>query len=112
MRRLLVGAAVASAAALVSAESRPFRPITEAILKSPSQNDWIAWRGTPRSEGYSPLTQINRGNVSQLRLAWAWTMEPGIQQTTPLAYDGVVYLPNPGGMLQALDGETGDLIWV
>lgn len=110
-RRSFLFAVVAAATVLVTAQSRPFRPVTDATLKNPSPGDWIAWRGTPRSEGYSPLTQINRANVSQLRLAWAWTMEPGVQQATPLAYDGVVYLPNAGGTLQALDGETGDLIW-
>ena len=111
MRRLFLAATIAAATAIGSAQSRPFRPVTDAILKSPGPNDWIAWRGTPRSEGYSPLTQINRGNVSQLRLVWAWTMEPGVQQATPLVYDGVMYLPNAGGTLQALDGETGDLLW-
>jgi alcohol dehydrogenase (cytochrome c) len=111
MRRALIAAAVAAATTLAAAQSRPFRPVTDATLKSPSPSDWIAWRGTPRSEGYSPLSQIARGNVAQLRLVWAWGMEPGVQQTTPLVYDGVMYLPNPGGIVQALDAETGDLLW-
>ena len=111
MRRVIAVAVIFAATALASAQSRTFKPVTDDVLKSPSPNDWIAWRGTPRSEGYSPLSQITKGNVSQLRLAWAWTMEPGIQQTTPLVYDGVMYLPNPGGILQALDAETGDLLW-
>src|SRR5262245_66354290 len=37
--------------------------------------------------------------------------DPGAQQPTPLVYDGVMYLPNPRGVIQALDGATGDLIW-
>ncbi|MEQ1897227.1 MAG: PQQ-binding-like beta-propeller repeat protein [Vicinamibacterales bacterium] len=111
MRAALIPAAVALAGVLASSEPRPFRPVTDATLKSPSPNDWIAWRGTSRSDGYSPLTQITRANVAQLQPVWAWTMEPGTQQATPLVYDGVMYLPNPGGILQALDAGTGDLLW-
>lgn len=107
------GIAVLSALAAASAsqQARIFRPVTDATLRAPSPNDWIAWRGTPKSEGYSPLTQINRDNVAQLSLAWAWTMEPGTQQSTPLVHDGVMYLPNAGGTLQSLDAATGDLLW-
>src|SRR5688500_18068991 len=111
MRRAIAVLAVLAATAIVSAQAPQFRPVTDATLKSPSPNDWVAWRGTPKSEGYSALSQINKSNVSELQLAWAWTMEPGIQQTTPLVYDGVMYLPSPGGILQALNAETGDFLW-
>ncbi len=94
-----------------SQQARPFRPVNDATLRAPAPDDWIAWRGTPRSEGYSPLSQITRDNVGRLALAWSWVMEPGTQQATPLVHDGVMYLPNPGGTLQALDGATGDLLW-
>ena len=63
------------------------------------------------SLGYSPLAQINRQNVGQLQLAWAWAMEPGSQETTPLVYQGAMYLANPGGVVQALDAASGDLLW-
>src|SRR5207249_5003915 len=55
---------------------------------------------------------INRRNVQQLQLAWSWAMEDtGAQEATPLVYNGVMYLPNPAGVIQALDGGTGDLLW-
>src|SRR5687768_9818849 len=101
--------AVASTLVAVSvAQSRTFRPVTDAVLTNPSPNDWLAWRGTTRSQGYSPLKQINRDNVGRLQMAWAWAMEQGPVQVAPLAYDGVVYLGNPGGTVHALDGATGD----
>ena len=87
------------------------RPITDATLRNPSASDWLSWRGTGASQGYSPLTQINRSNVSQLQLAWSWQMESGSQQATPLVYDGVMYLPSPSGIVQALNAATGDLRW-
>src|SRR5687767_13203207 len=38
-------------------------------------------------------------------------MQEGNQQTTPLVYDGVMYLANPGSTVQALNAATGDLLW-
>lgn len=98
-------------ASLGSQQARPFRPLTDAAVAAPSPNDWTSWRGTSRSQGYSPLSQVTRDNVGQLALAWSWAMEPGTQQATPLVYAGVMYLPNPGGTLQALDAASGDLLW-
>ena len=62
--------------------------------------------------GYSPLDQINRSNVGQLKLAWMRAMDSGPQEIRPLVYDGVMYIAHPGGdHIQALDATTGDLIW-
>jgi alcohol dehydrogenase (cytochrome c) len=88
-----------------------FRPVTDAMLQNPSASDWLHWRRTYDGAGYSPLDQINRQNVGQLQLAWSWAMQPGNQQTTPLVYDGVMYLANPGNTVQALNAATGDLLW-
>ena len=94
-----------------AAQERPFRPVTDQMLANPDPADWLAWRGTTRSQGYSALDQVNRGNVKQLQLAWSWVMEPGTQESAPLVHDGVMYLGHPGAVVQALDGATGDLIW-
>lgn len=37
--------------------------------------------------------------------------DTGAQEATPLVYNGVMFLPNPRGVIQALDAATGDLIW-
>ena len=60
---------------------------------------------------YSPLTQIDRANVGTLQLIWARAMEPGINQSAPLVHDGVMFVPNPFDVIQALDASNGDLIW-
>src|SRR5215475_5663684 len=96
----------------LTAQVPNFKPVTEAMLRNPAPGDWLNWRRTDNAWGYSPLDQINRRNVQQLQLAWSWAMEnTGAQEATPLVYNGVMYLPNPGGVIQALDGATGDLIW-
>ena len=82
------------------------------MLRNPAPGDWLNWRRTDNAWGYSPLDQINRQNVTQLQLAWSWAMDDtGANEATPLVYDGIMYLPNPRGVIQALDAATGDLIW-
>lgn len=96
----------------VHAQVRDYRPVSEATLRNPAAGDWLHWRRTDSAWGYSPLDQINRQNASQLQLAWSWAMDDtGAQEAAPLVHDGVMYLPSPRGVVQALDGATGDLIW-
>ncbi len=90
---------------------RTFRPVTDAMLEKPDPGEWINWRRTYDGTGYSPLKQINRNNVGQLRLAWSWGMPPGAHQPTPLVHDGVMFLPTPGGGAQAIDATNGDFLW-
>jgi alcohol dehydrogenase (cytochrome c) len=86
-------------------------PVTDAMLANPPQQDWLMWRRTLDSWGYSPLNQINTENVPQLQLVWTRGLEPGPQEGTPLVHDGVLYFPNPRDIIQAVDATTGDLIW-
>lgn len=96
----------------LAAQVKDFRAVTEAMLRNPAPGDWLNWRRTDNAWGYSPLDQINRQNVARLQLAWSWAMDnTGAQEATPLVHDGVMYLPNPRGVIQALDAATGDLLW-
>ena len=94
-----------------SGEIEEFVPITDRMLRDPDPGDWLMYRRTYDGWGYSPLDQINRTNVQQLRLAWVWAMEEGTNQPTPLVHNGVMFLANPGNVIQAVDGRTGTLIW-
>src|SRR5688500_5279142 len=47
-----------------------FAPVTDAMLESPDDGDWLMWRRTLNGWGYSPFSDINRGNVGALKLAW------------------------------------------
>ena len=88
-----------------------FVPVTDAMLENPAPSDWLMWRRTQNGWGYSPLDDINRNNVGELRLVWSRALTEGRQQGTPLAYDGVLYMPNPNDVIQAIDAVTGDLLW-
>ena len=87
------------------------RPVTDRELLEPDPADWLMWRRTLNSWGYSPLKQIDKSNAGQLQLVWTRGMGPGVQEATPLVRDGVMYLPNPSDYIQALDAATGDLRW-
>jgi alcohol dehydrogenase (cytochrome c) len=64
------------------------------------------------ASSYSPLRQVTAANASKLQLAWIWPMrDGGTNQPSPLAYRGTVYLNNTGGVVQAIDGRDGSLIW-
>lgn len=87
-------------------------PVTDEMLLNPPDGDWLMWRRTYNGWGYSPLDQINKDNVKDLQLAWAWGMTPGGRtQETPLVHDGIIYIQNSTHLIQALDGATGELIW-
>ena len=95
----------------VTAQKTGFVPVTDAILRDPAAGDWLRWRRDNAGTGYSPLTQIDKHNVRNLRLAWMWAMQPGMQEAEPIVYNGVMYLPHTSGVIQALDAKTGALIW-
>ena len=86
-------------------------PIDEDELNSPKDEDWTSWRRTPLSHGFSPLKQINAGNVYKLKLSWSLAMSKGSNQGTPLVYNGIMFLTHPDNIVQALDATNGNLIW-
>ena len=88
-----------------------FVSITDDMLQDPSDEDWLMWRRTLDSWGYSPLDEIDTDNVGQLRLVWSRGLRQGAQQGTPLAYNGMLYMPNPNDIIQAINAVTGDLVW-
>jgi alcohol dehydrogenase (cytochrome c) len=92
-------------------ELQSFSPVTDEMLLKPPPGDWLMWRRTLDAHGYSPLDQITRENVRDLRLAWVIAMRDGANEPTPLVHDGVMYLVNTMNVVQALDARTGDLIW-
>ncbi len=97
--------------------TRAYRPlgdfvrVSQAELDAPPAKDWLHWRGNPASWGYTALDQINRQNVGTLQLAFVWPMEEGESQQGPLVRDGVMFLANPGNVIQAIDAANGTPLW-
>ncbi len=81
--------------------------------------EWLYNRGNLASTNYSPLDQINRSNVSRLRIAWRWKSDnfgptPEFYfRVTPLMADGVLY--TTAGLRRdvvAIDATTGETLWM
>jgi alcohol dehydrogenase (cytochrome c) len=97
----------------VIGEVKNYVPVTDAMLRNPPPGDWLMARRNYQAWSYSPLIEITRDNVKDLKLAWIWSMreQGGANQPMPLVHNGIMYLFNTGNVIQALDGRTGDLIW-
>ena len=93
------------------AQDRALTPVTDAMLQDPDPADWLSWRRTLDGWGYSPLDQIDTTNAHRLQLAWAWALGAGNSQPTPLVHDGVMFIPNTGNGMQAVDAVTGEAFW-
>jgi alcohol dehydrogenase (cytochrome c) len=89
-----------------------YAPVTDAMLAHPPANDWLMFRRNYQGWGYSPLKNITKANVANLKLEWSWAMnEGGANQPTPIVHDGVMFLTNPANTIQALDAASGELLW-
>jgi alcohol dehydrogenase (cytochrome c) len=96
----------------VKGEVKTFTPVTDALLANPPPGDWLMVRRNYEAWSHSPLKQINAANVKGLRLVWSWAMvEGGGNEPSPIVHDGVLYVANPGNVIQALDAGSGALIW-
>ena len=96
---------VCGAAAAALTAQRPARA-TSTSLK------W-GYGGGPEQRRYSPLKQINRGNVKRLAVAWTYdTGEPGAMQTQPLVVGDVLYGYTPTHKTFAVNAGTGAQLWV
>src|SRR6266480_4246737 len=83
MKRLLAMAVFSGAVTCVIGvgaqdnRARKYVPVTDAMLQKPDASDWLMWRRTLDGWGYSPLNQVNRNNVAQLRMVWTRGMATG-----------------------------------
>ena len=72
------------------AQVQNYRPVTTAELANPSPNDWLSFSRTYDDQRFSPLNQITRQNVSQLRMAWSRGTPAGtVESTPPLCFPGL-----------------------
>jgi alcohol dehydrogenase (cytochrome c) len=90
---------------------KPFVPVEDELLWKPDPADWLSWRRTLDGQGFSPLNEINRNNVRQMRLMWTRPLNGNSNESTPLVYRGIMYVPNSGDVIQAYDAKNGQLLW-
>ena len=100
----------------------------KAVMNSPvaadaakQESDWPAYGRDPGGSRYSPLAQINRENVSNLKIAWTYrtgaadvkaaSAKKAAFEATPILVDGLLYLTTPYSRVIALDPATGAERW-
>lgn len=93
-------------------QTAQYKPVTDARLLQPEPENWLQWRQNYASWGYSPLKQIDAGNVSDLSLAWSFsTGAKGAHEAAPIVNNGFMYVSTPQNQLIALDAKTGYELW-
>jgi alcohol dehydrogenase (cytochrome c) len=96
----------------IAGEVQNFVPVTDAMLRNPAPGNWPMIRRDYNATSYSPLKEITPDNVKNLQMVWTSPMnEGGTNQPAPIVHNGVIYITNTGGTIQALDGATGKVIW-
>lgn len=76
-----------------------------------NRSDWPAFEGDDRASHYSPLTQINRANVSQLEQAWSYDLGDTAVSCEPLVLPDRLIVVGKGKAIVALDPDSGREIW-
>ena len=86
---------------------------TAADPPAPASADWSVHGHDDAGTRFSPLAQINAGNVKDLGLAWTYSLDStrGVE-STPLVVDGVMYVTAPWSVVHAIDARTGKGLWV
>ena len=75
-------------------------------------DNWLSYGRTYDEQRFSPLAQINAGNVASLGLAWFSEFDTTRgHQASPLVIDGVLYTTTSWSKVHAFNAVTGDLIW-
>jgi PQQ-dependent dehydrogenase (methanol/ethanol family) len=111
VRRAVLSLAVAALAAGAAAAQAPVDDARLAEAAS-APADWLAHGRTWSEQRYSPLAQVNEGNVAGLAPAWVYaTGETRGHEATPLVADGVMYTTLPWSIVIALDAATGRELW-
>ena len=89
-----------------------YKPVTAERLKQPEDGDWLMYRRTYDSWGYSPLSQITPDNAARLKPVW--TLQTGQiegHEAPPMVNNGVMFVATPGNQVLAIDARKGDLLW-
>ncbi|WP_372865152.1 PQQ-dependent dehydrogenase, methanol/ethanol family [Spongiibacter sp.] len=87
-------------------------PVTAQRIIAADGSEWLSHGRDYSEQRFSPLTNINDGNVQQLGLAWFADLPTrrGIE-ATPLMADGVLYVSASWGHVLAFDARSGQQLW-
>jgi len=108
---------VAGAAALALLVMQPggnaaLAGVTAADIAASPADEWLSYGRDYGEARFSPLAQVNAGNVAQLGLAWSADLDTARgQEATPLVHNGVLYVSTAWSKVRAYDATNGKLLW-
>jgi quinohemoprotein ethanol dehydrogenase len=131
LRQTLAAAVIATLIAAVCACHRASPPPTSGAAQAPAPrpapkaaditterlaagepDQWLTQGRDANGTFYSPLQDINAGNVAKLGFAWDYHLGTNRgQESTPLVIDGVMYATGNFGRVYALDAASGKELW-
>lgn len=89
------------------------RNLSDHDLANESESlDWLAYGRTHSEQRFSPLLQVNRNNVKDLKPDWYLPLPNDVGLvSTPLVIDGVLYFVGTMNVVRAVDAASGRLLW-
>ena len=105
--------ATALAVALATATTGAATSVDGAAIADEAQTaNWLSYGRTYSEQRYSPLDQIDAGNVGRLGLDWALPLpEDRTLNATPIVVDGVMYFSGSFSVVRAVDAGSGKVLW-
>ena len=116
--RLVIASAAIGALGLAvppgaAAQEPVYTPVTDERLRAPADGDWLMYRRTYDSWGYSPLDQITTGNVANLEPVWS--LSTGVtsgHESPAVVNDGIMFVTTPEDRVIAVNARNGDQLWL
>lgn len=113
---LLAILSVASALPALAQDISPAPAFTAAELNAPHNAGWLTNGGSYKNQRFSPLDQINRDTVQNVKGVWRATLGSALDfrhnnQAQPLVHEGVVYIVTGQNDVFAISVETGATLW-
>ena len=105
--KLLKLVALSAALSSAAAAQAPFERILNAD-KEPG--NWLTYSRNLQGQRFSPLTEINGNNVSNLKVQWALQFPTPSNEVSPIVVDNIMYLTGPNSAM-AVDAGTGRILW-
>lgn len=111
--QILAIAAVLAVSTATAESGQAVRQISDQhIADVDNTSDWLAYGRNHNEQRFSPLQQINAGNLDKLSVDWYMDLPNDIGLVaTPLVIDGVLYFTGSMNLVRAVDARTGKLIW-
>ncbi len=108
-RKAGLAATVLLGAAALASCNQQAQPDEPSAVSDPE--NWPTFGRTPGEQHYSPLDQIDTGNVEDLKLSWYVDLPPENTATGPIAADGKLFITTGHSHIRAFDAASGKPLW-